>query len=358
MRANRDAQRISSLDGARAVSIFLVMFFHAAGSHPLPLFWRLGQFMFGSLGVRIFFVVSGFLITALLLKEQERTGRISLRNFYLRRVARIFPASYFYLIVVVLLIPTGYVTAQYGSFPSILLYFADFHIAGPKNISLGQFWSLSVEEQFYFFWPATLVFLGGSRALRVCLLLLISAPVFRVLSFYLHWSTEPNFAFENVCDALASGCLLAILRDRLYANWLYGRLVNSVAPIIIAACAFFICGASLPVWFKYVIGIPLLNFGIVMTLDRYMRMPTADIGRFLNWRPVIWIGTISYSLYLWQQFFLFSNIEMSVFVRVALSVIMAIVSFYLVEKPIRRWLNSKWNDASRFQRPRIAADVN
>ena len=357
MRVKEDAGRIASLDGVRAISIFLVILFHAAGSHPLPLLWRLGQFMFGSLGVRIFFVVSGFLITALLLKEQEREGRISLRDFYLRRVARIFPASYFYLLVVALLIPTGFVAAQYEAFPSILLYFADFHIVGPKNISLGQFWSLSVEEQFYFFWPATLVFLGGRRALSVCFLLLISAPVFRVLSYYLHWSTSPNFAFENVCDALASGCLLAILRDRLYEIRLYRRLVNSVAPVFIAACAFWICGSGFPVWFRYVVGIPFLNFGIAMTLDRYMRMPAADIGRFLNWRPIAWLGTISYSLYLWQQLFLFSNLDLPVVVRVGFSVAMAVVSFYLVEKPLRRWLNSIWSDVHESRRPRVAVKI-
>lgn len=322
--------RIPSLDGARAISIALVMASHAGPQRFLQ------AADVGLLGVRVFFVISGFLITKLLLEERERTGRISIRRFYMRRAFRILPAAYVYIAIAVMLIPFG-MYLFYRDVPPILLFYADYYLHPGRvaGVAIGQFWSLSVEEQFYFFWPAALVLLGSRRAPYACAILLLTAPTFRLLSAFGIWPTWPDFAFESVCDALATGCLLALLRDRLWSMRAYRRVVEGPVLGCFAGFALALTFIGVPVVVRYAVGIPLLNVSIVMLLDRYMRMPTSTIvGRILNAAPIAWVGTISYSLYLWQQPWMFSTWPLVV--RVCAALACATISFYLVERPMLR----------------------
>jgi peptidoglycan/LPS O-acetylase OafA/YrhL len=152
--------RIPSLDGCRAISVFLVLFGHACEtknldfSRYLP---RLGQV--ATLGVTVFFVISGYLITSLLLEEERRHGRISLSMFYLRRAFRIWPVAYAYIAVVAALQAAGALTLPRYN----LLYAATFtmNLAPQGSWWLGHLWSLAVEEQFYFVWPAVFLFTRG-----------------------------------------------------------------------------------------------------------------------------------------------------------------------------------------------------
>ena len=320
--------RISSLDGARAVSIALVIIGHANWNRTYPVIWR---FHYWDLGVRIFFVISGFLITKLLLEERARTGRISIPQFYLRRAFRILPASYVYIAIVAALVPLGMHLA-YKDIPSVLLYYANYHAHATRS-PLGQFWSLAVEEQFYFLWPAALVVLGTRRATAACAALLVTAPVLRVLSDFGLWPGPPG-GFLVVCDALATGCLLALLREQLWSARPYRTIVESWALWALAACAILLTCKGVPAPLIGAIGVPLLNVSIAMLLDRYMRMPGTPIGRALNWRPITWLGGISYSLYIWQQPWMFSTLPQ--IVRFAGAFSCAALSFYLVEKPMLR----------------------
>src|SRR5947209_3439497 len=141
-------RRIPSLDGLRAISITLVML-----SHLLK--WKhisvavLGAY--GSLGVFIFFVLSGYLITNLLLREYQRTSTISLRDFYLRRAFRIFPAAFVFLVVVIVLYRHQ---MTWFHVAAAVLYVANMDITRPWIF--GHLWSLSIEEQFYLLWPFAL----------------------------------------------------------------------------------------------------------------------------------------------------------------------------------------------------------
>lgn len=173
--------RIPSLDGLRAISITMVLAGHAASGisvlrdHPL-----LSYTLFnGNRGVSVFFVISGFLITSLLLEEQGLTGRISLRNFYVRRAFRILPPFWVFLIGVVLFWKLGVFATQWHYLAVSFTFLRDY-IAG--DWWTGHSWSLSVEEQFYLLWPATLVLIGRRKSLWLASLLIFAAPVTRVLS--------------------------------------------------------------------------------------------------------------------------------------------------------------------------------
>jgi len=326
-------KRIPSLDGLRAISISLVIFSHLTLAHPLPLLWRV---QYGKLGVRVFFVISGFLITSLLLKELTRTGRISLTGFYIRRLFRIAPAYYVFLAFVALLIPTGWVLAHYSSVVFSAIYINDYTFDGG---TLGHTWSLAVEEQFYLLWPLAMAV--SRRPERICYVVLLISPVFRLLSSYNLWPTDPQLAFECVSDALATGCLLAILRERLWAKTAYRALVGSrwaIAVTVLVLLVLAVFPSSVILW---VLGGSALNVAIAMLLDRYIRSPQTRIGRGLNWAPVAWLGTMSYSLYLWQQPWMTEMLSFPWYVKVACALACASASYYLIERPALA-LRDRW----------------
>jgi len=326
MRTTTD--RIPSLDGARALAILLVIVDHLDANRPI---WV----DFGNLGVRTFFVISGFLITYLLLQEAQRTNSISLRNFYLRRLLRIVPAYYVFLAIVALLIPTGLVFATYTDLLPALAYYSNYHSNYyPEGWTLGMTWSLSVEEQFYVLWPTALVLLGLGRAKGVCIAILLIAPLFRLLSDLHWWPTRyPRFAFECVSDALATGCLLAIFRDRLWSWSMYRRAIESGLALLPLGLGLFTIDQFNPIY-RDTIGIPLMNISLAVMLDRCMRFPTQGLARGLNWGPIAWIGTISYSLYLWQSIFT-GLVNLPPLVKFGGMFTLAAISYYAIERPAR-----------------------
>ena len=169
--------RIPSLDGLRAISIALVLFAHTSGTAFFPSFVFLRRHL-GNFGVRVFFVISGYLITTLLLKELDKTGRISLKLFYIRRVFRIFPAAYFYLAVAAVLLAFGLVELEWNDIVFGFTYTTNYDPVRPWHTI--HLWSLSVEEQFYLIWPATLAFLGRRRAMVAAAAMIAVAPLLRI----------------------------------------------------------------------------------------------------------------------------------------------------------------------------------
>lgn len=321
--------RIPSLDGVRAVSIGLVITGHLLTWSSWPMVWRLH---FGALGVRTFFVISGFIITTLLLDEFQESQQIKLKRFYIRRAARILPAYWLFIGTVALLIPAGLVQAKFSDLPAALGYFSDYDLTG---LALAHTWSLSVEEQFYLLWPATLLLTRVVNAPYVCGALLLTAPAFRVLAHLRLWPTHQSFAFECVCDSLAAGCILAMLRPRLWAIPSYRAFVAS--PYVLFALVGLIALMAIrPESITSDLLMSPLNLLIAAALDRYMRLPNSAVGRLLNSTVLVWLGTISYGLYLWQQIFTLGHLP--VLVKIVAPLACAAVSFYLIETPIRRWV--------------------
>ncbi|HEX9393047.1 MAG TPA: acyltransferase, partial [Gemmatimonadales bacterium] len=197
--------RLPALDGLRAVAVFTVMIYHF-GINAVP----------GDLGVSAFFVLSGFLITWLLLKEHGATGDVSLRQFYTRRVLRIFPAYYAFI---VLTYAADHLRGQAwppGLAPSALFYLVNYFNAlhGHPTTSIAHAWSLGIEEQFYLLWPLLLLVLlrgGVARVARALVILIVVVVAWRcVLLLGLHVDRAYLYnAFDTRFDNLAVGCLLA-----------------------------------------------------------------------------------------------------------------------------------------------------
>lgn len=331
--------RIPSLDGLRAVSIALVLFSHAMIGVPITKthLWNfVGR---GDLGVSIFFVISGFLITNLLLREEKKSGRISLRDFYVRRLFRIVPPFYAYLLVVLLAWYFGGFALNRGAWLASLLFVRDYAPV-PWDWSTGHSWSLSIEEQFYLLWPFALAMLGRNKGLKAAVVLIASIPVIRTISHGV-WNHGPFdlYMFHFRVDGLMVGSLLALLQPQQSFQALWQRAesrwaaVASVAFLLLLSPAMALRFRS---WYSLPVGLSLDNFAIAYIMFYVIRNPDCSAGRALNWKPVAYIGTISYSLYLWQQLFL-SESTHRILPALLAAFSCAVLSWYLIEIP-SRWV--------------------
>lgn len=354
--------RIPSLDGLRAVSIGLVLACHAAqmpaaAGLPVPLARVFA--VSGELGVRVFFVISGFLITSLLLKEMDASGSIDLKHFFFRRTLRIFPAFYVYVGTVALLLWVGVVTIPTYLLPAVTYTTDYFH---PGEGLTGHAWSLAVEEQFYLLWPFALAALGRGRGLKAAALVILVAPAARVTLYAVTRDhTAVGCHFEAVADSLAVGCVLAGLRGRLHTSSLYQRALRSrlcaLAPLAVLALQYALAHRTRWGFLAHIlVGVSLSNILIVICVDRAVTLP----GRVLNCPPLAFVGVLSYSLYLWQQLFLNYASPFSVAAGIAATCLCAALSYYAVERPffaLRRWLEPRLfgkAPASSLDTPRCA----
>lgn len=319
------------------MSITLVLFSHLDGTVGFPVWLR--EFEdFGNLGVRVFFVISGFLITTLLLNEQSDHGLISLTGFYRRRCFRIFPACYAFLIIIGLLNWSGRIQLL----PYDLLYGAAYLMNNHVQHSwyVGHLWSLSVEEQFYLLWPAFLCFAGLRASIRAALVMLLTAPLFRIAILFLLPGYRPLIGtfFPTIADALATGCLLAFFGRDLNRNRHYRAFLGSW-PFYLAPLAVLLLNYTTSVTLSMLFGQSLLNLTIALCIHRYVLLPYGYIGRMLNSKPLSALGVLSYSLYLWQQPFLnrhSTGLISSFPTNIILAVGAATISYWLVERPFLR----------------------
>ena len=305
--------RLSSLDGWRAVSIIFVLGNHcqyAWGFPPQldPLFTWCFE---GNLGVRFFFVISGFLITWLMLVEYEKNGRVSLYHFYVRRALRILPVYIAFLCVLLgLQMFTGF-SQSTKEWIGNLTFTTDFIEA---TWTSGHLWSLAVEEQFYLLWPIVFVLCGNLDPLRRSMLILtipiFLAPIARVVS-YLHLAPEIlrplflRFSFFNCFDSLAIGCMSAIV----FAHGQTGGYPRS-RPILMAfvgAILILIPHVLLKThqagFFTATLGNTFQACGFCVLLVQSIHFPNFYFYRVLNRAWVQWVGVLSYSIYIWQQIF-------------------------------------------------------
>jgi len=339
----RASARIPSLDGFRAISIALVVLYHLAYAPgaPAALLFVSKVTHAGALGVRVFFAISGFIITTLLAAEHEKRGTISLRRFYFRWTLRILPPFYVFLVCVMLASAAGLATLGPGDALHAWTFTMNFHVL-QATWPLVHSWSLSIEEQFYLLWPGLLL-LAGPRRARPLLVLVIAAVAAWRLAGYLGWTTigaDVQYAFRGVADWLAAGSLLALMRRSLHARSWYARpLAHPFFPVIVLVVA--AAGwTGLGYWRRAELTLPAAILGTVLLLDWAMTHPAHPLARPLNWAPVAWIGRLSYSLYLWQQPFL-TETAAHWWERAPLNVVLALglaaLSYYLVEQPVLDW---------------------
>ncbi len=307
-------KRIESIDGLRALSISLVLLGHLLNgmkSHVRINHWwfLLGN---GGLGVFIFFVISGYLITKLLLRENEKFGTISLSRFYYRRFFRIIPPLYMYVAFVFIVgIFTGLRAEPREIFTALTFTRnLDYH---SHQFMFEHFWSLCIEEQFYLIWPILLLIClrrsGPKAAATLAMALIIIAPVYRLMWFPLiHDQPFRHFVDELLpgrMDALMFGCLVALTEGAPALERIYNR-VSSV-PWILPVWFFLISNllsSRFGNYYTFAIGQTLDGAAVALMLLWCARNPRSGVGRVLNWGPVVHVGLISYSLYIWQTYFL------------------------------------------------------
>lgn len=312
--------RIPSLDGLRAISITLVLLSHLVQLGHIPQ-TVLGSY--GKLGVHVFFVLSGFLITSLLLQEHQRTGTISLPNFYLRRAFRIFPAAFVFLAVVSVLY---WRQIHWLHLAAAFFYVANMDATRPWIF--GHLWSLSIEEQFYLLWPWAVRKWHRHRTL-ILLCTLGITPLFRAVLFALRIQNGLMASLPVYADQLAIGCLLAVLLPRLPKISKPVALLMVIGTFCIQWVPATSAARSLLVLFALR---PLLDVCLAGLVLHVIQVPY----RALNWGPVAWLGRISYSLYLWQELFCGNSTFHLGYSLILPALGCACLSYYFVEQPMLR----------------------
>ncbi|MFA6286223.1 MAG: acyltransferase [Opitutaceae bacterium] len=344
-------KRVPSFDGVRGIAILLVLAGHTVANYGALSPWAhrwLGAFANASFGVRLFFVLSGYLITSLLLEELARTGKISLAAFYRRRAARILPAFYVFLAGMVVL----QIWFSLGLTPTSLLAaaahtwnYARLWVTMPAagTWTFGHLWTLALEQQFYLFWPGLLVWLGPRRAGWCALSLIVWCPLARVATYFLVPSQRGyiGMMFHTAIDSLMVGCLAALLlqNEKVRAGLLrHGPVVALVGAVWALGISPFVGEAVRG--FPVVAGFTLdaLAAAWIIAWLHHRGPPAAEglLGKGL----LPWLGAVSYSLYLWQQLFLGPSGGLA-HGHVALPWLGAIaaawISYRFVEMPVLRW---------------------
>jgi len=328
-------KHLPSLDGLRAISIALVLLGHLNGTrHFFDADLGIGDY--AHLGVVVFFVISGFLITSLLLLEYEENGSISLKLFYARRSIRIFPASYCFLACMFILSFAGVIHLHAADFWHSLTYTVNY-LPRP-SWQIGHLWSLSVEEQFYLLWPLAVVASKPRHAPWVAAAGIIVGPIARSAAWlFLRGTPYRDLAlFPVVADSLATGCLLAIGREWLEKQGWYTRLFQPTASLLLVALVLLINRYS-AYTIVSVIGGSIINICLAILVHRSVYHSGDPVGRVLNWKPVAFVGVLSYSLYIWQQPFLdrYSAAWVNEFPQnLGFAVLAALASYFLLEKPM------------------------
>ncbi len=318
--------RLPTLDGWRGIAIALVLFDHlqaaVMGGYYRP--WL----QTGQHGVTIFFVLSGFLITSKLLE-----GPINLRRFYLRRFFRLMPVAWVYLAAVALFTVFGErQPVSPSELASCVLSFRNFFGPSP-TLYFAHFWSLAIEEQFYLVWPCLLLFLGTRRSRRLPITIAIAATVSVALYRTALWSSYNqqwrSFHTEVRADALLIGCLLALLHA---APLWRSRLQRSSAYFCLPALVILLWSIAFWHWLP-----PLYEcVAIALLISATVLHPQSIAVRPLQWRSLAWLGTVSYSVYVWQQVFFVYRGAATTIPLLMLMPVFALGSYYFIERPATR----------------------
>ena len=324
------------------MSICLVLIEHASAEAGLLTHGGLWLRDIGELGVGMFFGISGFLITLLLVREWNRTNTISMKAFYTRRALRILPVYISFLLVVYALNRFGVLHFTRGDWIGALTYTVNFHPSPAWEI--GHVWSLSIEEQFYFCWPLLLLFLTPQRAGFAAIGYLLFAPLARMVTwgyFRTDFDSYPYLTMLRL-DAIAAGCVLALAANypefRAFFKWSNSQAQRYTLAAVGAIAASYVVALWITA-FQQTLKPSAEAVGIAIIIWALVNAPKSAIGRMLEMRPVVFVGMVSYSLYLWQQLFLNPHPTHWVPtwpVGVTLSFAAAVASYYIIERPFLR----------------------
>lgn len=299
--------RIPALDGWRGIAILLVLFSHVPGWSG---FTHNPFAPSGHHGVAIFFVLSGFLITSKTKAGLEEEGSSHLKRFYIRRIFRLWPCAWIYLTFVSLVGIT-----QKAEVVSCLLFYRNLHIAYSHPFT-EHFWSLSVEEQFYLTWPFLLLL--GRRVVWIAgIVIACLLPIY------------PSF-FGWPFACLLMGCVAAFVPLNLAV-----RIPPPLRWITLSASLLVIAWNALASRIPYPADWIAIAFAIWITASA--RVPAATGA--LEFKPLAWLGVISYSVYLWQQviaLYPLGHVWYAIPWKIAIILAIASFSYYCLERPMIR----------------------
>jgi peptidoglycan/LPS O-acetylase OafA/YrhL len=321
------------LDGMRALAVFAVLAVHA----DLP--FALG----GHIGVDVFFVLSGFLITFLMLEETSSTGTVGLRAFYARRALRLLPALFALLAVLSILVLVGWdrvpeETAR--GIPAAAFYYGNWLRAFEHTLGwLDHTWSLSIEEQFYMLWPAAFLVVGLAKRNRnivaIGLLSLALAVGLYRWGFWSHDAYRAINSFDTRADTLLIGCAIAFGLPAIGLSTRVLKVAGLVALLGLAVWFVALPSRSYAYLGPGATVVPLLAATVLVAI---LKGALPVLQRWLAWGPLVYLGRISYGIYIWHYpvFRLWRlglhGIDIPLqLVRVAVAVLLAVASYHLLE---------------------------
>jgi peptidoglycan/LPS O-acetylase OafA/YrhL len=333
-RGNFRVHRIREFDGLRAVAVTMVVLFHA---------FRGAALTGGLIGVDIFFVLSGYLITTLLVIEQKKTGRISLLKFYARRACRLVPALW---IVLAFCLPLAFWSTKPGEHLTTIAeaatYTINWYVAlgiGPPGWIIGHTWSLAIEEQFYLIWPIILIValsFGPRAPIRVAIAIFALSTAMCVLLSAFNFSVVRIYdGFDTRSSELFVGCILALISLPPTTAHLLTR--SWIVPVTICLIVVFTLHLN-----SRFLGFGGLQFVALMAAWMIVAAQGDTVfGSVLRQRHVVYIGRISYGIYLWHYVLLEILVRrvgapLAALIGVPLCVALAAASFEWVERPILR----------------------
>lgn len=346
-------RRFAWLDGLRAVAVALVLAGHAKLSFHFEL-GRIGDIALrvlnARMGVQIFFVVSGFIITLLLLREKEECGTINLKSFWRRRGFRILPALWVFLLMLAAMQLCGLIAISVTTWLASLLFFRNHFGEGWFT---GHLWSLGVEAQFYLLWPILVGSWPVSWLRSACFSGVFLAVIFRFVGALLGWQDLVANSLLGNLDLLLIGAMSAIHLSDKNANsyvWLSVTLDEVLKRkstwLILAAVTISLSFLMTTRWSTWAMVFePLFVGGSVACLIVHVHgAPECVTRRVLSSPPIALLGVWSYSLYLWQQIFLVHPIALPnswmheyplIWPLPLFSITLA--SYYLIERHFNRW---------------------
>lgn len=357
---------LPALDGLRACAIIFVLLYHA----------RVPGFRMGRLGVDLFLVLSGFLITSILLDELRAEGRINLVRFYLRRGLRLLPA--FFVMVGVSLIASSYLLSapkhQANVDAAVLssAYMMNWRTAlgfTAKNMFI-HCWSLSLEEQFYLLWPLILWSLiahyGPSGAPRAIVRLIAAVCVVRCLIAFqgTHWDSIYEWTHTRA-DSLLAGCVVGCCYTPALVEWVRQRQRSFEHALIANGALLLVLGWTLSLaeqkdYLKYA-GFTHVALTAALLVIHLVVFEESRLGGFLSSRPLVHVGRLSYGLYLWHYpiiKLLRGSLDWAAILLISalLSYLLAAWSYRFIEQPLLR-LRERWARVSAPGRGEPSAGV-
>jgi len=331
----------------RAVAILCVLFAHSyyswgAQLHVGPFLMKVWDSL-GGYGVGLFFALSGFLITRLLVVERERTGSVDLRNFYVRRTLRIIPAFVLYVSVLWFLQSRNVTNVDRTSMLAGTFFVKNYVMSGAGDWPVVHLWSLSIEEQFYLIWPAVIAFLGIAKARRIALALVLAMPFWRTVHYAIFPASRAliSVMFHTTPDRFAYGALLALYFDDSRVRTFFGRRQTGWAVLAGVVFLFTVSpflDEKLRGAYRFPVGITVAAVVHAGILGWALWGRRTVAHRVLEAKSLKGIATISYSLYLWQELFLSNHpgTPLKPYERLPVNLVLAFLcataSYVLVER--------------------------